>query len=196
MLSATQKMIIIGVIGFGLGFGGCFIWASSKNSGFSNGVRVGSESAALEGADTETALKEAMQEKVNSLTEQIKENQQVITSSPKLESATISSSASISVHNQKAGSQVLVDSATFSAPGWIVVYEYVGGELGHVLGAYYKNVGTYSNESVDLLKDTVSGSTYAVTVSNDDGDKNYDYRKDVPVVDSSGKTILATFTAL
>jgi hypothetical protein len=42
----------------------------------------------------------------------------------------------------------------------------------------------------------VTGSTYAVTISTDDGDRNYDYRKDIPTVDASGKTILATFTAL
>lgn len=200
MLTATQKMIIVAVIGFGLGFGGCFIWLSGKD------VRLAKSIGAV-GDDTltDSALKGAMQEKVDALTQQIKVKQEEINYKPTSSTntpisnnveASISATASISVRNQKAGDKVIVDSVTFSNTGWAVVYEYTGGQLGHVLGAYYRNPGTYSNLQVDLLRNTVAGSTYAVAVSSEDGDRNYDYRKDIPVIDADGKTILGTFTAL
>ncbi len=201
MLTETQKMIIVAVIGFGLGFGGCFIWLSGKDARLAKSIGSIGENA----TNTEAALKGAMQEKVDSLKEQIRIKEQEIntgvtatleTPSSASVASVISATASISTHNQKAGNKAYVDNVTFSSPGWLVAYEYTGGKLGRILGAYYRGVGTYSNLDVDLVKNTVAGSTYAVVVSSDDGDKNYDYRKDVPVVDSSGKTILATFTAL
>lgn len=202
MLTATQKIIIVAVIGFGLGFGSCFIWLSGNDVKLAKSV-ISERSESESSSNTDTALKEALQEKVSALTEQLKEKQKaalISSGTPTLSSnsvsATISSSASISVKNQKAGNKAIVDSVTFSNPGWLVVYEYTGSRLGRVLGAFYRGAGSYKDVDVDLLQNTIPGLVYAVTVSSDDGDRNYNFRLDIPVVDSNGKTILGSFTAL
>ncbi len=103
-------------------------------------------------------------------------------------------SNNVSVDNQKAGSVVAVTNVTLSQLAWIVVHEDANGAPGWTLGARRYDAGIHLGE-VELVKPTVSGKTYQVVIHADDGDKQFDLKKDLPVVDASGKYIMDSFVA-
>ncbi len=96
---------------------------------------------------------------------------------------------------QGAGSQVVVDSATVSAPTWLVVYETANGQPVRILGAsmiFPENNG--KGATVPLLRATQPGETYVVGERLDDGDHKLSLTLDKPVSDSSGNALWSSFT--
>jgi hypothetical protein len=104
-----------------------------------------------------------------------------------------SGTSRISVENQGAGATTSVSKVVFGAPGWVVVRENNGGEMGNILGALWLPVGNHENAVVELLRGTVSGKSYFVVLYNDNGDKKFNKEVDFPII-SDGKTLLGTFS--
>jgi len=109
-------------------------------------------------------------------------------------SPTVVSIASISVNDQNFGDMVSVASVVLDRTGWIVVYEDNEGKPGSILGAGLYNEGTTSDGEVVLLRSTVPDSLYYVKIHADDGDRQFDFKKDVAVVGANGDEIVTTFT--
>jgi len=109
-------------------------------------------------------------------------------------SSTVVSIASISVNDQNFGDMVSVASVVLDRTGWIVVYEDNEGKPGSILGAGLYNEGTTSDGEVVLLRSTVPDSLYYVKIHADDGDRQFDFKKDVAVVGANGDEIVTTFT--
>ena len=105
-------------------------------------------------------------------------------------------SDAVSVADQRAGSEVVVDSVSVPSPGaWVTVREMNGDELGNVLGAVRVN-GPRNDVTVPLLRATVPGFTYAVELYRDDGDGAFDLSADSVYVDFvTGAPIIARFAA-
>jgi len=104
----------------------------------------------------------------------------------------------LAVHDQSAGSTVVVDSVQVPAPGvWVAVEELRDGNLGNILGAA-RVTGPATGVSVSLLRATVPGSTYAVVLYRDNGDGEFDATSDSIYVDfNTGERVVALFkTAL
>jgi hypothetical protein len=103
----------------------------------------------------------------------------------------------ITVSDQQAGAYVIVDSVDVPAPGaWVAVKEIVGDQLGNVLGAN-SVTGPAKNVTVNLLRSSLPGQSYAVVLYRDDGDGEFDVHKDSAYVDfDSGKSVIAYFKAL
>lgn len=104
-------------------------------------------------------------------------------------------SGSVSVADQEAGNSVLVDSVTVAPPGvWVAVREVTDNSLGNILGAAHVR-GPVSATIVDLLRPTLPGRTYAVTLyRDDDGDDKFDMSKDSAYVDfDTGKAVIVFF---
>jgi hypothetical protein len=96
----------------------------------------------------------------------------------------------ITVSSQSAGKTVTIKSVTLSKDGWVAIRENVGGEMGSVLGAAWLPKGTATNVSVELLRNTISGKTYFVTLFTDNGDKKFSSK-----IDTLVPGISETFTA-
>ncbi len=102
----------------------------------------------------------------------------------------------ILVSDQAPGGRVVILSVTLSQAGWVVIHEDRNGKPGSILGAHRFEKGTRSG-SVDLLRRTESGRIYyAMIHGDDDGDHVFDYKKDLPVQDVSGNTVMVKFTAV
>jgi len=101
----------------------------------------------------------------------------------------------IVVKDQPAGFKVIVDSVSLENVGWVAIHEDRDGELGNILGAYRFENGTHSGE-VELLRNTVEGGTYYAVIYNDDGDREFDHKKDVPLVDGLGNEIISEFKVI
>ncbi len=99
----------------------------------------------------------------------------------------------VSAQDQPAGLKVIIDSATMSEQGWIVIHEDRDGAPGNILGARRFETGTSSGE-VTLLRNTVEGGTYYVMIHTDDGDGEFDYTKDLPVMENDAP-LMVTFSA-
>lgn len=115
------------------------------------------------------------------------------TSTPVTESST---SGAVSVADQAAGNSVLITSVTVPPPGvWVAVREVVGNDLGNVLGATRVRA-PMSNVTVQLLRNTIPGQTYAVMLYRDDGDNIFDHNVDSVYVDyDTGERVVVYFHA-
>lgn len=106
-------------------------------------------------------------------------------------------SSTISVANQVAGSEVIVESVTVPPPGvWVAVREVHGTSFGNVLGALRVG-GPISNIRVPLLRSTEPGNMYAIELYRDDGTAIFDQSVLSAYVDfDSGLRAIAYFKTL
>lgn len=111
--------------------------------------------------------------------------------------AALPESGAISVSDQKAGLSVTVESVTVPPPGvWVAVREMSGATLGNVLGAA-RVQGPVSHLLVSLLRATVPGRTYAVTLYRDDSSGTFDANQDSIYVDfTTGQRVVALFQTI
>ncbi|MFZ2167804.1 MAG: hypothetical protein WAV50_02955 [Minisyncoccia bacterium] len=108
---------------------------------------------------------------------------------------TVPESGAVSVTNQKASSEVVVETVTVPPPGvWVAVREVNGNDLGNVLGAVRVD-GPRSNVSIPLLRATEPGLPYAIELYRDDGNNTFDLATDSVYVDfATGAPVIARFT--
>lgn len=99
----------------------------------------------------------------------------------------------IEVIDQIPGDEVIVKSVQMSAPGWIAVHDNLDGQPGRTLGAAYLSAGAYQNQVISLLRGTIDGEPYLVVIHNDDGDKVFNLKTDLPRVDAKGNLNQAVF---
>ncbi len=103
----------------------------------------------------------------------------------------------IRTRDQAAGSSVVVDTENMpEADVWVAVHEMRAGELSNVLGAA-RVLPSQSWISIPLLRNTMSGASYAVVLYRDDGDRSFDHYKDSIYVDyDSGERVVSLFKAI
>ena len=101
--------------------------------------------------------------------------------------------ASVSVDDQRAGNLVFIKHTEVAKPTWIAVREIVNDLIGNILGAGMIT-GVTDDVPVTLLRPTVAGGQYAVFLYQDDGDGQFDSKKDLLVMQNS-MPVATTFTA-
>lgn len=111
------------------------------------------------------------------------------------QTGTSMSQDSVSVEDQKPGDGVVIQSITLATNGWVVIHDDNSGKPGHILGAHRFNAGTYTGRDVELLQQTEEGRVYYAMLHADDGDKQFDYRVDLPVKDETGNPVMMRFVA-
>ncbi len=99
---------------------------------------------------------------------------------------------SFSVVDQSAGGVVYVSSLTFPKESWIAVREDNDGVMGNILGARRYPTGEHTG-AIELLRDTQAGQTYYVVIYIDDGDKDFDHKKETLLINSEGNATAAIF---
>jgi len=131
----------------------------------------------------------------NEETDQPINNSEEISSSDSESKVEIPTSSLLEVSDQSAGEMVKVSSVSLSADSWVAVHEERNGGLGNILGALWLPAGTHSNQEVELLRATESGTKYFVVIRSDNGDKEFDHEIDLPLKDADGNEILSSFQA-
>jgi len=111
-------------------------------------------------------------------------------------SDSLTSGERVSISNQKAGTTVYLDSAVLSASTWIAVHENVTGSLGNALGAVRLRSGEHDRVSIELLRETTPNKTYHLVFYRDNGDQEFDLRSDIRVLTLSQNPIQASFETL
>ncbi len=114
-----------------------------------------------------------------------------------------STSNTIRVATQNPGMQVLVQSVSFSTPGWIAIYTDNEGEPQSIIGAQYFMPGTHSNVSVEVFAGMTAGATYYAVLHSDDGatlasstaygSHPFDHTKDLPITKGDKTWVMAPF---
>lgn len=87
----------------------------------------------------------------------------------------VAENADIVIKDQPAGTSVTIDSAVYPLEeGWIAVRDYQDDKEGYVLGAvrFSKRDGLVP-ESIELLRPTVAGHKYAISLYKEDGDTDW-----------------------
>ncbi len=108
--------------------------------------------------------------------------------------ATSPAASPITVSDQAASSVVFLSGLTLAQSTWVAIHEDAEGEPGRILGAARYDAGV-SSGNVELLRPTVRGGLYYAVLYVDDGDRQFDSKKDVQVKDETGKTVMASFKA-
>lgn len=122
----------------------------------------------------------------------------VIETPAQVDTQTNTTTEDIRVGNQMHGSTVIIDSVLYTGPAWIVIHatektadaKY---RLTEIIGAKYTPLPSIDPVSIPLLKDTVEGNEYIVTLYMDNGDNIFDPRIDSQV---TKPTLNAVFSAL
>lgn len=109
-------------------------------------------------------------------------------------SATLGDQTSlVAADDQPAGEAVAV-AVKIQKEAWAAVHEDASGKPGKILGAQFFPAGNHLGK-VTLLRATEAGKKHYVMLHTDDGDRAFDYQKDMPLKDAAGKTIMDVFTA-
>ncbi len=190
-MSETNKVILAAILGILVGFGGGRLLQNRA---------VGGPVTKSDVSASEAAATQSTPSDVSPTAPAVKETT-VSTDSPvtaTVETAPVvkqaeASADSVSVGDQKAGTMVLA-SATLTKTGWVVVHEDRDGMPGNVLGARRMEMGTGSIE-IMLLRATSPENKYYVMLHDDDGDRQFDLHKDMPLKNSAGNAIMASFVA-
>lgn len=99
----------------------------------------------------------------------------------------------VSADDQPAGNTVSV-AVKVEKDAWVAVHEDTGGKPGNILGAQLFTRGT-STGQIELLRRLMAGRKYYAMLHADDGDRQFDYTKDMPLVSSAGGAIADVFIA-
>lgn len=102
----------------------------------------------------------------------------------------------VAVHDQAAGMSVVVASVTLTQDGWVAIHEDANGKPGRITGAQRFNAGRYENVMVDLLVPTDGGETYYAMLHIDDGDRQFDLKKDLALMGGDNTPVMTSFAVL
>lgn len=103
--------------------------------------------------------------------------------------------ATLAVRDQSAGATASVEQVEMSVAGWAVVHEIEGGHVLNALGASRLDAGKHENVTVELLRATEPGGSYAVILYTDNGSKEFEIRGDLPVINIAGNPVMKSFRA-
>lgn len=107
------------------------------------------------------------------------------------------SSDTFKVSDQDAGMKVIARDLALTGVSWLVVHELrADGTRGNALGAGLFPEGEAVFGEVPLLRGTEAGKRYTVLVYADDGDREFDLKKDMPKKNAAGEVIAMPFFAL
>ena len=101
--------------------------------------------------------------------------------------------ATLAIATQAPGMTVSVSHVALSSAGWVVVHEIDGGHVLNALGARRLDAGVHADVAVELLRMTDPGRTYAIILYADNGNKEFEIRGDLPMIDAGGNPLMQAF---
>lgn len=175
MKNISNNAIVVGIVGLVLGL--------------VLGLVIGNSGAGVKSP----LLNSAKIDKDASITEDTKLKNGLTMISDIPSGTSVESQSAILVNNQLAGDLVTVASVETDTMSWVVVREDSNGILGNILGASRIDSGDSNNIVVPLLRPTVAGQTYKIVLFEDNGDRVFDHKIDLPMT-SGGVLITSTFS--
>lgn len=115
--------------------------------------------------------------------------------SPPAVGAVLVGGNAVAVGDQAPGATVAVSFVTLVESGWVVVHEERDGAPATILGARRFDAGSNQSGTVELLRPTEEGRVYFAMLHADDGDRQFDHTKDLPIRDPQRNVILMRFVA-
>lgn len=109
--------------------------------------------------------------------------------------ATLTGGNTLAVNDQAPGNKVAVAMVNLVKDGWVAVHEELDAKPGNILGAQRFGAGAGQSGAVELLRPTEEGRVYFAMLHYDDGDRQFDHTKDLPITDPQGNIILMRFVA-
>ena len=103
---------------------------------------------------------------------------------------TASQGETVTASNQPAGASVSIASMTLTRKSWLTVVAANGTILGAGLFP-----ATATEGAIPLERDTVAGQTYKIVIYVDNGDKVFNFHKDLLVMNSDDSPVSAAFMA-
>jgi len=101
----------------------------------------------------------------------------------------------IMVEDQDAIDEVTLD-AELTEPGWITIHFSMSGAPAEIVGtSRYLEAGVYDDLIVDLDEEMQPGWRYIALLHVDDGDRQFDIQKDLPV-SVNGEVVRPSFVAI
>ena len=85
------------------------------------------------------------------------------------------------VKDQEADESVFLTKVALMKGGWVAVREGSLEDAGPILGAARFDAGVWQGD-VPLLRSLEAGKTYHAVLYYDDGDKKFDFKKDIPII--------------
>ena len=108
---------------------------------------------------------------------------------------TLAGGNAIAINDQQPANALNIAMVTLAQDGWVVIHAEHGGKPGNILGARRFNAGQNQSGTVELLRPTEEGKVYFAMLHLDDGDRQFDYAKDLPINDLQGNAIMMRFIA-
>ena len=102
-------------------------------------------------------------------------------------------SGTLTVVTQTPGLEARVQRMSASRAGWVVVHEVEGGHVVNALGARRIDAGVHEDVAIELLRATEPGREYAVILYADNGNREFEVRGDLPMIDTKGNPLMQTF---
>ena len=99
----------------------------------------------------------------------------------------------IVINTQRPGGAVFIRSIVMTEPGWIAIHDSLNGQPGNILGAYYFPAGTHTDKIIPLLRAVIDGDPYLAVIHNDDGDRVFDHKMDLPRTSLDGRLQMEAF---
>lgn len=101
----------------------------------------------------------------------------------------------IAVNDQPPGATVAVSFVTLGQSGWVAIHEEMDSKPGRIIGARRFDAGANQSGAVELLRPTEEGKVYFAMLHADDGDRQFDHQKDLPLTDPQGNVLHMRFIA-
>ena len=101
--------------------------------------------------------------------------------------------ATIVIDTQTPGITVLVEHVELNTAGWVVVHEIDSGHVLNALGAQRLDSGNHEGVVIELLRATDPGREYAIVLYSDNGNKEFEVRGDLPMIDVKGNPLMKAF---
>ena len=109
--------------------------------------------------------------------------------------AVLTGGNAIAVNDQTPGATVMVSFVPLAQSGWVAIHEEADAKPGRIIGARRFDAGANQSGAVELLRPTEEGRVYFAMLHADDGDRQFDHAKDLPITDPQGNSILMRFIA-
>jgi hypothetical protein len=178
----TQRMVIVGVIGFVVGFG--VAWAVLQEKPPRSATE--GEDGLIVDENGLTTLPPAGLDGTSGDGATTGGDETVATPPPP------SASAIVAV-DQASGSSVVVNRLVLAERSWVVIYEDERGRPARILGAGRFPVGVHSDVVIDLQRPTEDAGVYYAMLHHTDENDEFDPQSDLPLTDSSGTPIMIRF---
>jgi len=100
---------------------------------------------------------------------------------------------SLKIVEQEAGDKINIAAASFPEDSWVVIYSDDNNQPKNIISAYRFSQGEVSDWKMPLITNLEPATQYHAVIHGEDGDRLFDYNKDIQLFDEDGNLLYASF---